>query len=117
MSLTFAAITFDCSDAEKVAAFWSGLLGRPVDDGASGDFASIGWGGSEPAWFFQRVPEGRQVKNRVHPDLMSSDHEADVERALGLGARRIGDFAEAGVTWTTLADPEGNEFDIAVHGD
>ena len=115
MSLTFAAITFDCADAEKLAAFWSALLDRKVDDGASGDFASIGWGGSEPAWFFQRVPEGRAAKNRVHPDLMSSDRNADVERALGLGARRLGDFEEAGVKWTTLADPEGNEFDIAVH--
>ena len=115
MSLTFAAITFDCSDAEKVAAFWSGLLDRKVDHGASGDFASIGWGGSEPAWFFQRVPEERRVKNRVHPDLMSTDRDADVERALGLGASRIADFEEAGVKWTTLTDPEGNEFDIAVH--
>ena len=115
MSLTFAAITFDCSDAEKLAGFWSAVLDRPVDDGASADFASIGWSGAQPAFFFQRVPEERKVKNRVHPDLMSSDRDADVERALGLGARRLGDFEEAGVKWTTLADPEGNEFDIAVH--
>jgi hypothetical protein len=62
---------------------------------------------------FNRVPEPRQAKNRVHVDLVSSDWKTEVDRVIGLGATRIGDFDEGGSMWTTLADPEGNEFDIA----
>ena len=36
----------------------------------------------------------------------------EVARAVGLGAKQVADFAEYGAVWTTLADPEGNVFDI-----
>ena len=50
----------------------------------------------------------------MHLDLVSADRPAAVERALGLGATKVGDFDEYGTQWTTLADPEGNVFDIGV---
>ena len=37
-----------------------------------------------------------------------------MERALGLGATKVGEFDEYGTQWTTLADPEGNVFDVGV---
>lgn len=107
-----AAVTFDCADAEKLAGFWSALLDRPVTEGASADMAVID---GAPALMFLTVPEPKSVKNRVHLDLVVEDLAAGVERAMTLGATRQGDFDEAGFRWATLTDPEGNEFDIAVH--
>jgi hypothetical protein len=63
---------------------------------------------------FQKVPEGKTVKNRLHWDLRPDDQAAEVERALAMGATRV-DIGQAGddrVTWVVLADPEGNEFCI-----
>jgi predicted enzyme related to lactoylglutathione lyase len=107
---TLAAITFDCADAKSLAEFWSAVLARPVDDGADADYATIP---GDPMLAFTTVPEPKQAKNRVHVDLVAEDLEAEVDRVIALGARRLGDFDESGERWTTLADPEGNEFDIA----
>ena len=59
------------------------------------------------------VPEGKTAKNRMHADFVSDDRAADVERLIGLGASKIGDHDEYGISWTTLADVEGNEFCVA----
>ena len=113
MSSSLLGLTFDCTEATTLATFWSDVLGRSVDDGASTDFASIGFGDdSQPAWFFVKVPEGKAVKNRCHPDLVASDREAEVRRLTMLGAKQVADFDEGGHLWTTLLDPEGNEFDV-----
>jgi len=113
MSSSFIALTFDCTEAAKLASFWSDVLGRPVDDEPSSEFASISFGDTaQPAWFFIKVPEGKSIKNRCHPDLLATDRDAEVGRLTALGATRLGDFEEGGHAWTTLLDPEGNEFDV-----
>ncbi len=64
---------------------------------------------------FIEVPEGKQVKNRVHFDLVPSDRTRDeeIERVLALGATSLDDRRQAdGTGWLVLADPEGNEFCI-----
>jgi len=65
-------------------------------------------------FMFIQVPEGKEVKNRVHLDFDfdSDDIAGEVARVTALGATHIHDKAEYGLTWTTLADPEGNEFCI-----
>lgn len=115
MNLKLAAVTFDCHDAAAFAGFWSELLGVPVDANASAQMATIGTEHSTrgPAIFFLQVPDKTPGKNVVHLDLTAKDWTEQVDRAVGLGAKRVGDFDEAGFTWTTLADPEGNLFDIA----
>jgi predicted enzyme related to lactoylglutathione lyase len=116
MPLTFKAVTFDCGDALTVANFWSAVLDRPLDTvpmPPSSFFASIGIGDpSRNGFMFIQVPEGKTVKNRVHLDLDSDDVARDVARAIELGATHVHDKSEYGMTWTTLADPEGNEFCI-----
>lgn len=113
MEITLHNVTFDCADADKLARFWSQLLGRPLDNGANPEIASIGMSApTPPRLVFVQVPEAKQVKNRVHVDLVATDLAAAVERALDLGAARLGDHADGGYQWTTLTDPEGNEFDI-----
>jgi hypothetical protein len=61
------------------------------------------------------VPEGKTVKNRLHLDLVAADWETEIGRLTDLGATRIREVQENGAHWITLADPEGNEFDL-VHG-
>jgi hypothetical protein len=65
-----------------------------------------------PAWMFVRVPEGKTVKNRLHPDLVTTDLAAEVDRILGLGADQQAEHDQGGYRWYTLTDPEGNEFDV-----
>ena len=116
ISLGFGQIVVDCSRASQLAQFWSALVERPVLDGASDFFAVIPASDdhSFPSLMFLAVPEPRQGKNRLHLDLTSSDLKGAVERALSLGATKVADYDEYGTTWTTLADPDGNVFDIGL---
>jgi hypothetical protein len=58
------------------------------------------------------VPESKSVKNRLHLDVIATDPEAEIVRLIELGATRVADRDEYGCTWTLMADPEGNEFDL-----
>ena len=115
MSLSLAHVTVDCADPIAVAAFWSAALDRPVDAGASPYFATIGYppAPTSNTWMFIKVAELRAAKNRMHVDLHSDDRVADVKRLLVLGATHVGDYDEHGHQWTTLRDPEGNEFCVS----
>jgi predicted enzyme related to lactoylglutathione lyase len=114
MTLRLGNITLDCDDTVRVAAFWSAALDRRIDDEPSEHFASIGRADEDqPGWFFIKVPEDKTAKNRVHVDLHADDRESEVSRLVGLGATRLSDHDEWGAAWTTLADPEGNEFCVA----
>lgn len=113
MSVLLYAIAIDCVDAEGLARFWGGVLARPVDEGATEDFASVGAGsGSGAGWVFVKVPEPKATKNRVHVDLAATDLAAETARVIELGATQLAEREEDGARWMTLADPEGNEFDL-----
>ena len=116
MPVTVEHIVFDAANAATLAQFWAQVLERDVDPDANQYFATIGRSGGEPmhpVFMFLAVPEDKVGKNRLHVDLASKTRQADVERALAAGATHIGDFDEYGTQWTTLADIEGNVFDIA----
>lgn len=114
MTVSLFGLGLDCADAARLADFWAEVLGRSVDDGATSDFASIGMHGVPGSvWLFQKVPEGKAAKNRMHPDLVTADLDAEVARIVSLGAGKQAEYAEGGVRWWTLTDPEGNEFDVA----
>jgi hypothetical protein len=111
MTIHLGNLTFDCSDPLAVSAFWAAALDRPVADGASPYFAQLAaQKPGEPNWLFIKVPEGKTVKNRCHPDLFAADRPAEIERLVGLGASVIAEHDEWGMQWTTLGDVEGNEF-------
>ncbi len=65
-----------------------------------------------PQVCFQRVPEAKAVKNRLHFDLHVEDVDVAFARVEGLGCRRRDehDFHEHGFSWRRMVDPEGNEF-------
>jgi hypothetical protein len=104
-------VVVDCLDPEPLAAFWSELLGVAVnhrsDEWVSLHAAAPG----HPRVAFQRVPETKVGKNRVHLDVWVPDVEAATAEAEALGARRLGRFVhESPEPFQVLADPAGNEF-------
>jgi hypothetical protein len=112
-NLSLGNVTVDCTHAATLAGFYAALLERTVDPGGSELFATIGRAeGARPVLMFLKVPDRTPGKNSIHLDLEAADVPAQVARAIGLGAKHVADFAEYGAVWTTLADPEGNLFDI-----
>ena len=136
-------ITFDCADPTGLAAFWAEALGYHLQDPPEGfesweqaleamgvppesrndASAVLDPEGSRPRLFFQRVPERKQVKNRVHLDVRAAPGlegdarmaalEAEAERLVSLGATRLQRYEPApplGAGHIVMADPEGNEF-------
>jgi predicted enzyme related to lactoylglutathione lyase len=110
MALVAEWLDIDANDPAALARFWAAALDyklEPGDDPA--EAAVIPKDGKGVQLLFLQVPEGKTIKNRLHLDLRPADQDAEVERLLGLGARRV-DIGQGEQTWVVLADPEGNEF-------
>jgi hypothetical protein len=133
-------VTFDCAEPERVARFWCEVLGYVVppppegfaswddfdcslpseDQGAS--FVCMDPSGVGPRMYFQRVPEHKVVKNRVHlcvragTGLVGEERlatlEAECARLVALGAVRVRLLRADGVNESCIVmqDIEGNEF-------
>jgi predicted enzyme related to lactoylglutathione lyase len=105
-------IVVDTRDLPRLARFWTQALGWQVLSEREREIV-IGPDQNAPVGMcFMPVTDAKSVKNRVHLDLTSSagDRDAEIERLLALGARRV-DIGQTGAeSWTVLADPEGNEF-------
>ena len=109
--LTIECLTIDATDPVALAGFWATLLEGTVQSDDEGDvWVSLSPG--VPDLLFIASSDPRVVKNRLHLDLRPDDRDAQVERALSLGATRV-DIGQTGEeSWVVLADPEGNEFCI-----
>jgi predicted enzyme related to lactoylglutathione lyase len=113
MALELGMITIDCANPQGLAEFWTAALGVTVE-ADYGPFVMLARpAGGGPALAFQQVPEPRAGKNRVHVDFGAPDPEAEVKRLVSLGAAEQARHSQPGVSWTVLADPEGNEFCVA----
>ena len=113
MSLDIAMVTFDCTDPDALAAWWSAAVGGEVNAVAPGEFVMVALE-KGPMLGFQRVPDPTPGKNKVHLDFHSTDKEAEVTRLVAAGATEIGrnSFGPE-FDWVVLADPEGNAFCVA----
>ena len=142
MSLT-VQITFDCADPHALAGFWIEVLGYRYDDPPPGyatwdealdamevpperrndASAAVDPDGRGPRLWFQKVPEGKTAKNRVHVDVRAAEGltgdermvalEAKAERLVALGATRVRRFEPdqaMSAGFLVMLDPEGNEF-------
>jgi predicted enzyme related to lactoylglutathione lyase len=113
MSLSLEMITVDCTDPQRLAAWWAEAVGGEVVPLPGTDFVMVAredW----PALGFQRVDAPTPGKNRLHLDLMTDDLEAEVGRLAGLGATETGRHSvDGGFRWAVLADPDGNVFCVA----
>ena len=103
-------VNIDCADLERMTTFYEAALGY-VRHGTAGDqYASmVAADGIGPKLVFQKVPEAKAVKNRVHLDLIVENIEAEAVRFVSLGATRGQAFEEFGMHWIVMQDPEGNE--------
>ncbi len=102
----------DANDVERVAAFWSGALGRPAERDDEGPYVVLrAPEGESVDVLVLEVPEGKVVKNRVHLDLspLGVDQAEELARLRALGATAL-DIGQGSPSWIVLADPEGNEF-------
>ncbi|NKE63229.1 VOC family protein [Lentzea sp. PSKA42] len=113
-------IVFDCAHPASLARFWAEVLDdheiAPYDEAELSRLRSMGIDDPEddpsvlldgsPRFFFNRVPEPKTVKNRVHVDLRSPNPEAEAKRLFDLGATLVSREGD----WFVLTDPEGNEF-------
>jgi predicted enzyme related to lactoylglutathione lyase len=111
----FMAVTIDAVDARALASFWTALLDTEIEaDLGDGQYIFLaGRGGLELC--LQRVPEPKASKNRVHLDLAVDDLEVATAHVIELGGTWDGEqrtFERD--TWRTMADPQGNEFDLIV---
>ncbi|MCA1216901.1 VOC family protein [Streptomyces sp. 8L] len=102
-------IVFDCADPAALARFWASLLEAEAVD------REPHWSYVDPPGLprlaFQRVPEPKAVKNRLHLDLMAGDIPAATAEAVAAGAGAAGELVtDAYGQFQVLRDPEGNEF-------
>ena len=138
---TRVQVVIDCADPSRLAAFWALALGyreqAPPEGFATWEDALRAWEVPEDQWnsrsavvdpdgvgprlFFQQVPEGKVVKNRVHLDINAATGVADpgerrrvvgaeVARLTDAGASTLRAMEERGEHWVVMQDPEGNEF-------
>ena len=140
-------LVIDCADPDRMARFWAAALhydlepppdgfetwddyyrdlGLGEEDLGLGEDSIVDPSGDGPRIWFQQVPEGKTIKNRLHLDIAAGGGrsvpietrrarvEAEAERLAGLGATLVRTLAEPGLDHVAVAmtDPEGNEFDI-----
>lgn len=114
MANRWTGVTIDCADPLRMSAFWVALLGIPASNehGDDPNWATVGSrSGQLPRLTFQRVPEPKSTKVRIHLDVQVDDIAAGREQVEALGGRWAGirnDYDE-GVVMVML-DPEGHEF-------
>ncbi len=131
-------VAIDCADPHALVRFWADAFGFEIEDHHDivENVIAEGWAdesvaievdgrkafadaaacrhpsGRLPRLLFQRVPEPKTVKDRIHLDVHvpAADLEATTQRVLALGATKLWDGRQGPQTWVTYADPEGNEF-------
>jgi hypothetical protein len=116
MATVIRNVSFDCADPYALSHFWARVFDCPPDPDVEpgADQAAIE-PPAGPRFYFQRVPEPKTVKNRVHVCLQPDvPLDQEVKRLLGLGATMVADWQDPdGSGWVVLADPEANEFCVA----
>lgn len=121
MKNRFSGITIDCQDPVRLASFWSALLDIPLtkEHGDDDGWATVGSRlGSDPRLTFQRVPEPKAGKVRIHLDIEVPDIDKAREQVTRLGGSWSGerhDYDEGVVM--LMHDPEGHEFCLVQYYD
>ena len=110
---TVNGIVMDCADPEALAAFWMGMFAVEIDSVENDPPRYIDLTTREglPLIRFQRVPEPKVVKNRLHLDIEVADLDVAIARVESLGGSGVrGKEQEFGWDYRVMADLEGNEF-------
>ena len=111
MGLRQAEVVIDCADHARVIGFWIDALGWGRQDINEQYVALVPPSGTPGLpLLFQKVPEPKVVKNRVHLDFRAESMADEIGRLVALGATRVAEHSLGATRWTIMADPEGNEF-------
>lgn len=113
MTMTLGMITIDTTDPEPLAQWWAAQTGGSITETNDGWFVVVRGGGLPIRLAFQKVDEVTPGKNKVHLDLGAPDLDAEVDRLVAAGATLVERRGEPSFRWVTLADPQGNLFDVA----
>ncbi|MEV5572216.1 VOC family protein [Spirillospora sp. NPDC052269] len=117
MACRITGLILDCVDPERLASFWSEVLGYvELEREADGSIAigppGAGPGGPLPTLVLSITSDPRPKKLPLHIDVNATDRDqdAELERLLALGAKPADVGQTGNESWHVLADPEGNEF-------
>lgn len=114
--VTMSSVVVNTTDVERLAEFWGQLLGVEVAH-RSGEWFI--WLQPQPdlgvSLAFQKVEEPTPGPRRLHLDLDVNNLDEAEQRAVSLGASRVAEHNMGDFTWRVMADPDGNEFCMAVH--
>ncbi len=116
MTLHVTEIVIDCAVHGAVVDFWAAAMGY-VRHRVNDQYVALVPPGppepGRPSLLFQKVPEAKVVKNRVHLDLRGEIMADEVARLRGLGATPVVERSLGRLRWTVMTDPEGNEFCVS----
>lgn len=116
MTLRVTEVVIDCADHGTVVDFWAAAMGyerREVNEQYVALVPPPPATPGRPPLLFQKVPEPKVAKNRVHLDLRGESMGDEVARLAALGATVIAERSLGTLTWTVMADPAGNEFCVS----
>jgi predicted enzyme related to lactoylglutathione lyase len=107
-------IVVDCADPTTLVGFWAEVFGvRATIHGERWAYIDVP-GATTVA--FQKVPEAKTIKNRLHLDVKVDDIPREADRLVALGATRSGEVrADPLGQFQVMTDPEGNEFCLVQH--
>ena len=118
MPASIGYLVIDTTAPERLAPFWCALLEVTVDTTiGDGQFVVLSPSKDGLTLGFQRVPDAKAGKNRLHLDLIVDDLDRATDEIEAIGGRWLepGTVRELeGFRWRCMADPDGNEFDIDV---
>jgi predicted enzyme related to lactoylglutathione lyase len=110
-------LVIDGHDTMALARFWGAMFDTDIeaitDQGEPNEAHYVDVAGNDltPLLRFQRVPEAKAVKNRLHLDIEVEELEPAIARVRDLGGSVVRPlFTEYGYDVAVMSDPEGNEF-------
>ena len=114
-STFFASVNIGCADPAALAEFWGKALDREVTPGVLDGVMAVGTTeeGSRPQMIFHPAPEAERVIGGFVPTLVTDQHDEEVSRFTGLGARLLNEANHPPIRLSVFADPEGNRFQLA----
>jgi predicted enzyme related to lactoylglutathione lyase len=110
---TIKYILIDAEDSEKLAEFWSKVLGRPIKK-QFGPYTELG-SNDVPKVSIQKVDKHTPEKNNIHFDLQTNDLDASQSYIESLGGKLVEVQRKGKWEWRIMADPEGNVFCLVVN--
>lgn len=108
-------IIIDSADPERLASFWSQVLGLAISDRSHPYIDLAPANEKSPVISFQKVDESKITKNRLHLDIKVADLEIATQRIIDIGGKLIEICTQDPYEWHVMSDPEENEFCIVTN--